>query len=162
MGGVRVSGFFGRGSIIELFFAFPTGDPVIFHTGKFPHTARDRPQMFKRKIETDVAVKFAICRIARITFFRAPNLAARVAVARERSWTRGRITWRINRALRLRIAEQQSVRVENEPSNIRFLQNRVEAGRISTFGQPKARWIGLAKIDMTVAPGDGLRAGRCP
>src|SRR5438128_10869696 len=66
--GVRISGFFSRGPIVKLLFNLSPRDAVIFHAGKFSHTARDWPQMLKWKIETDVAVKFAIRRIARITF----------------------------------------------------------------------------------------------
>src|SRR5947209_13195773 len=108
MRGVRVGRFFSRGSIVELLFAFSAGDPVIFHAGKFSDAARNRTQMLERKIEADVAVKFPICRITRITFFRAPNLATRIAITPKRCWTCEGITWRINRALRLRISEQQS------------------------------------------------------
>src|SRR5207237_9967951 len=158
MRGVRVGRFFSRGSIVELLFAFSAGDPVIFHPGKFSAAARNRTQMLERKIEPDVAIKFPICRIARITFLRAPNLTARIAIAPERSRTGGRVTGRINRALRLRISEQQPVRVENKPANIRFLQNQVDPWRVSAFRQPKAGWIDLEKIDMRVATNQQLRA----
>ena len=116
--------------------------------------------MLERKIESDVAVKFPIRRIARITLLRTPNLAARIAIARESSRTCRRVTRRINRALRCRSSKQQSVRVKNKPADIRFLQNRVESGRVGAFGQPKTGWLGMKNIDMNVATDENLRAGR--
>ena len=73
---VRVSRFFSRGAIVKILVLLAAGNAVIFHTGKFSDAARDRPQMLEWKIESDIAIKFPIRRIARITFFRAPNLAA--------------------------------------------------------------------------------------
>src|SRR3979411_3253894 len=101
MRGVRVSGFFGLGPIVKLLFGHASGDPMIFHSGKFSDAARDWTQMLERKIEADVTIKFAIRRISRITLFRAPNLAARIAIARKRSRTGRRVTRRINPAVRL-------------------------------------------------------------
>src|SRR5437016_822234 len=96
MGRVRVGRFFCFGPIVKLFVFFASGDPVIFHAGKFSNAARDWPEMFERQIKSDVAIKFAIRRIAGITFLRAPDLATRIAVARERRGTRRRVTRRIN------------------------------------------------------------------
>src|SRR6266446_299039 len=48
------------GAIIQLFLITAPGDPMIFHAGEFSASARDRPQMFEGKIETDVAVKFPV------------------------------------------------------------------------------------------------------
>ena len=62
------------GAIIQLFLITGPGDPMIFHAGEFSASARHRPQMFEGKIETDVAVKFPVGWIARITFMRAPDL----------------------------------------------------------------------------------------
>src|SRR5882724_11589705 len=121
MRGVRVGRFFGLGPIVNLLFRFASRDALIFHTGKFSRTARDRSQMLQWKVESDIAIKFAICRIARITFLRTPNLAARIAIARERSRTCRGVTRCVNRALWSRSSKQQSVRVENQPADIRFL-----------------------------------------
>src|SRR5207253_3022963 len=94
MRGMRVSSFFSLGPIVKLLLRFASSDAVIFHTGKFSHAARDRPQMLEWQIESDIAVKFAIRRIARITFLRTPNLAAGIAIARllvnQRQQTMGR------------------------------------------------------------------------
>src|SRR5438128_11957101 len=96
--------------------------------------------MLEWKIESDIAVKFAIRRIARITFLRTPNLAAGIAIARERSRTGRRVTRRINRALRCRRSKQQSVRLKNKPADIRFLQHRLESGGVGAFGQTTTGW----------------------
>ena len=114
MRGMRVSSFFSLSSIVKLLLLFASSDAVIFHTGKFSHAARDRPQMLEWKIESDIAVKFAIRRIARITFLRTPNLAAGITVAPKRSRTSRRVTGRVNRAPRLRISKQKPVGIENE------------------------------------------------
>src|SRR5205085_9781920 len=109
-------------------------------------------------IEAYVAIKFAVRRIARITFFRAPDLPARIAIASERSWTGRRVTRRIDRALRLRISKEQTVRIQNEPANVRFLQNRIDPRRVSAFGQPKTVWTDSEKIDICVAADENLGA----
>src|SRR5438552_17445013 len=159
MRGMRVSSFVSLSPIVKLLLRFASSDAVIFHTGKFSPAARDRPQLLEWKIESDIAVKFAIRRIARITFLRTPNLAAGIAIARERSRTGRRVTGRINRALRCRSSKQQSVRVKNKPADIRFLQNRIESGRVGAFGQPKTVWLGMKDIDMNVTTDENLRAG---
>src|SRR6267378_43004 len=76
-----------------------SGDAMIFYAGEFPGSARNRPEMVHRKIETDIPIEFPVGWIARITFLRAPNLPARIAVARENGRSRWRVTRRINRAL---------------------------------------------------------------
>src|SRR5207237_4633089 len=98
MRGMRVSSFFSLSSIVKLLLHFASSDAVIFHTGKFSHAARDRPQMLEWKIESDIAVKFAIRRIARITVLRTPHLAAGIAIACQRRRTRRRVTRRRHRA----------------------------------------------------------------
>ena len=82
--GVRIGRLFRRLAIVQFLFQPATGDAVIFHAGKFSHSARDRTEMFERQFPSDVAIKFAIGRIARITFLCAPNLPARIAIPRER------------------------------------------------------------------------------
>src|SRR5690242_17264987 len=71
MHGVRISGYFSRGAIVQILVFFSSGNAVIFHAGKFANAARDWSKMFERQIKPDVAIKFAIGRIARITFLRA-------------------------------------------------------------------------------------------
>ena len=74
--GVRFHRFFRCLAIIQFFFLAASGNAVIFHAGKFSASMRDWTQMLDRKIETHVAIKFTVSRIARITFMRAPNLPA--------------------------------------------------------------------------------------
>ena len=121
MSGVRVRHFFGRRAIVKFLLVAATGDAVIFDADKFAHAARDKIDIFERKIESDVAIEIPIGRIARITFLRAPNLTARFAIARENGRPgRGKIR-RVNRAARTRFAEHHAVRVENGPADVRFL-----------------------------------------
>src|SRR5439155_2411382 len=122
-----------------LFLITASGDPVIFHAGEFSVPTRDWSQMFHGQIETDVAIKIPVGRIAWITFVRAPDLPARITIARKSRWPRWRITRRINRAAGLRFSKQQAVCLQNEPANICFLKNCLQPGRISTFWQPKSR-----------------------
>src|SRR5215469_13532712 len=65
---------FGRHPVIQLFVVAMSSYPVILQSGKFSHFTRDRPQMFDWKIETDIAVKFAISGISRIPFVGTPDL----------------------------------------------------------------------------------------
>src|SRR4030095_17038604 len=156
--GVGVSGLFRFRAVVNFLLFLAAGDAVIFHAGKFANAARDRAKMFERQIEPNVAIKFAIRRIAWITLFRAPDLAARIAISRERSRAGWRETRCINTALRLRISKEQSVRIENKPANVRFLQNRIECVRVSALRQPEARRWRAKKIDICVAPDPHLRA----
>src|ERR1700736_539081 len=93
---VSVGRFRRRCAIVELLFAATACDSMIFHPGKFPGPPRDRPEMLEWKIETDVAIKFAIGWIARIAFVCAPNLAARIAIAGEGGRACGRKNRRVD------------------------------------------------------------------
>src|ERR1700732_1132641 len=123
MRGVPVRGFFRCIAVVEIFFNALSGEALIFYAGEFPGSARNRPEMVHGKIETDIPIEFPVGWIARITFLRAPNLPARLAVARENGRSRCRITRRINRALWPRLCVNQTVSVENEPTQVGFLQN---------------------------------------
>ena len=96
---------FRRHAVIQLFLITASGDPMIFHAGEFSAPASDWSQMFLGKIETDVAIKFPVNWIARITFVRAPNLPTCVRVPRKRRRPSRRITRGINRAARLRFSK---------------------------------------------------------
>src|ERR1043166_7882724 len=109
---VRLSCSLRCGAIVQFLFRMAAGDPVVFHAGKLAHAARDRAEMLQRQIETDVAIEVTICWIARVTFVRAPDLPARIAIAGERRRASARVTRRVNRAVRLRVPEEQAVRIE--------------------------------------------------
>jgi len=160
IGCVRVRRFFGFSPVVNLFGFLSTGDAVILHPGKFPNAARHRTEMFQWQIKSNIAVKFAIRRIAGITFFRAPDLATRIAVASERRRPRRGVTRRVNRALRLRVSQKQSVGVENEPAIVRVLQNRIESRPICAFRQPKPVRRRIENIDKCVAADQDLRSRR--
>src|SRR5438270_10705318 len=53
------------------------------------------------------------------------------------------------------------MRVENEPADVRFLQDWIEAGRVGAVGQPKTRRRGAEKIDIHIAADENLRACGC-
>src|SRR5438093_13587527 len=125
---------FGRRAIIQLFLVPTSGNPVIFHTGKFSCSARDWFQMLHGKIKTNVTIKFPISWISRIAFVRAPDLPTRVAVARKCRRSRWCVTGCVDRAARARFSKQQAVGVENEPANIRFLPQRSQTGNVRAFG----------------------------
>jgi len=94
--------------------------------------------LIEGKIEADVSVKIAISRITWITFFRAPDLLAGIAVARKRGGPCQRVIRRVNRRVRLRIAEYQTVGIEDKPTQVRFLQHRVHSWNVGTLRQPKS------------------------
>src|ERR1043166_1026179 len=152
MVGVRLGRAFRRGAIIQFLLGAAAGDPVIFHSGKLAHPARDRPEMLQRKIEANVAIEFAISGVAGIAFVRAPDLAARIAVAGERRRAGAGVAGRVNRAMRLRGAKEQAVRVEDEPADVRLLQDGVEPRRISAFRKPKTSWVAAENIDIDISP----------
>src|SRR5260370_10516269 len=73
---MRFNRFFRCLAIIQFLCLTASGNAIIFHAGKSSASTRDWAQMLHRKIETDVAIEFAVGRITRITFVRAPDLLA--------------------------------------------------------------------------------------
>src|SRR5215470_4382194 len=116
--------------------------------------------MFHWEIETDVAIKIPIHRRARIPFVCTPNLAAEIGIARKNRRPRWCITRSVNGAIRPRRSGEQTVCVDNEPSEIRVLQNRFQARSITAFRQPKSIGFTVEKFDIRVAPDQNLRT-RC-
>ena len=118
-------------AVVELLIRRATGNSVVFDTGEFPRAVARQGvgQMLARKIEADVAVEVPIRRIARITFFRAPDLAARFAIASKRRGAAGRKDRSVNGVARTRAAKHQAVRIEHEPAQFRLLQDGIEARR---------------------------------
>src|SRR5260370_38353078 len=97
---MRFHCFFRCPAIIQFLFLPTSGNAIIFHTGKSSPFTRDWAQMLHWKIETDVAIKFTVSRMTRITFVRAPDLPASIATAPENRWTGGRVMRRVNRPSR--------------------------------------------------------------
>src|SRR4051812_26463120 len=114
--------------------------------------------MFERKFETDVAIKFSIGRIARVPLGCAPNLPARIAIARENRGPGRREAGRVNRAARSRLAKHQPVSVDNKPANTCLPKEILDARLISAFRQPKSRWIGVESVSMRIAARKNLCA----
>src|SRR5947207_4318463 len=153
-----VDGSFRCGAIVQFFFLTAIGDAVVFDAGKFARPPRDRADVFEWKIEAGIAVKFPIRRVTGISFVRAPDLPARIPVAREGGRSGRRVTRRIDRATRLRICKKEAVSVENEPANVRFLQNRFQPRREGALRQPNPTRIGPEKIDIDIATDQDLGA----
>src|SRR4030095_16313410 len=59
--------------IVQLLLIIGPGDTVIFYAGKFPGAAANWSQVFQWQIESRVAIKFTVSRVARITSLCAPN-----------------------------------------------------------------------------------------
>src|SRR5215469_4338421 len=76
MNGLRFGNSFHRNWIVELLFVTGPGNALIFHAGKFSRSPRDWSQMLHWKIESGVAVKLPVSRVARIASLCAPDLAA--------------------------------------------------------------------------------------
>ncbi|KAG0506089.1 MAG: hypothetical protein Udaeo_05370 [Candidatus Udaeobacter sp.] len=90
--------------------------------------------MFHGQIETDVAIKIPVSWIAGIAFVRTPDLAARSGITCEGSWPCWCITGSVNGAARTRRSKQQPVSVDNEPAEIRLLENRFQTGSVTALG----------------------------
>src|SRR6266566_67317 len=74
--GMRLDCFFRCLAIVQFFFLTAPGDTKIFYAGEFSASKRDWAQMLHRKIETDIAIEFAVSRMAGIAFLRTPDLPA--------------------------------------------------------------------------------------
>src|SRR5207248_10147980 len=112
------------------------------------------------KVEPDVAIKFPISRITRITFGRAPDLPARIAIARKHRRPMRSETRRVDGATRARIAKDQPMGVDDEPTKVRFVQNRIETGTVSALRKPETSRIGAESSAVRIAADENLRAHR--
>src|SRR6476660_6288101 len=108
-------------SVIQVFLVAASGDPMVFYAGEFSGSPCDRSQMFHGQIETDVAIKFPVSGIARIAFVRTPDLAAGVGIACEGRRARWCETGSVNGTAWAWRSKKQTVSVDNEPADIRFL-----------------------------------------
>src|SRR5438045_4005475 len=107
--------------IVEFLRAVAARDAVIFYPGK----SRKRRRW---KVEPDVAIKFPISRIAGITFRRAPDLPARITIARKHRRPMRSETRRVDGAARARIAKDQPMGVDDEPTQVRIVQDAITTG----------------------------------
>src|SRR6476661_8421457 len=121
-------------SVIQIFLVGAPGDPMVFYAGEFSGSARDRSQMFHRQIETDVAIKIPVSWIAGIAFMRTPDLAAGGGITCEGSWPGWCKTGSVKGAPRVRRSKEQPVSVDNEPAEIRLLENRFQTGSVTALG----------------------------
>src|SRR2546423_4779818 len=159
MRGMRVRHLRRGRRIVKLLLAMPAGDPVIFDAGKFSQSRiRFRPKMFERPLEADVAVKFAIGWIAGITFSGAPDLPARIAIASERRRTGRREARSVDRAARPMIRQHQAMRINDEPTHVRFPEDVLNPGMISAFRQPESGGLRVKRRAIRFAADKNLRA----
>src|SRR6266481_1140428 len=112
--------------------------------------------MFHGKIETDVAIKFAVSGISRVPFVSIPDLATRIGVPGERRRSFRCITGRVNRAARQRFSREQTMCVDNEPADVGFLQNNLQTQSVSAFRQPESGRLFAENVDISVASDQNL------
>src|SRR3954462_2526241 len=116
--------------------------------------------MFRRLLEPDVAIKFPICGIARVTLSCAPDAPARIAIPGECGRPRQGVTGRVNRATRARLAEHQAVGIRDEPPDVRFAQDILNSRIIGAFGQPETSRFCLESLAEGLATDPDLGANR--
>src|SRR5687767_1189845 len=157
-----IGGRHGPWPMVELLLPRLSGDPVVFESCELPGPIRRQraAELFKRQIESDVAVKIAIRWIAGITFFCAPDLPARVPIAPEGGRPGGSEARRVDRVSRTRTAEHQPVRIEHKPTEVRFTQQFVEARNVSAFRQPDPARIASEGFAIMIARDKNLRPHR--
>ena len=155
---VRLGRAFGPGRIVEFLRLIATGDSMIFQARELANARRhrSRAKVFHGQIESDVAIKIAIGRIARITFRGAPDLPAGIAIARKYRRARRRKARRIDGATRTRLPEHQAMRIDDEPAQVRFLHDRFQPRRVGAFRQPESRRITAEYGPIDIAPGQDL------
>ena len=149
-------------AIIRQFFGKPTCDLMIFDSGEPAKFWRwqMRFDVIEIQIETDVAVEIAILNVAGITFFAAPDLARGIEVATECSQTVRRKNRREYAVARTRFRVENSVRVDDEPADVRFLKKIFHAIDVSAFRQPDAARIAAETASIMIARDKDLRADR--
>src|SRR5215208_265503 len=98
--------------VIQLFLIIASGDPMVFYTREFSGSARDRSQVFHWQVKTDIAIKFPISRMPRISFVRTPDLTGRSGITCEGGGPGWCITGSVNGAVWGRRSKEQSVSVD--------------------------------------------------
>src|SRR5664279_2461725 len=110
------------------------------------------------EVKADVAVEIAVTHIAGITFVLAPDLPRGIVVApKRRDAVRGE-NRREGAVTRTRFGVQNSMRVEDEPADVRLLQKLFDARGVGTFRQPDAFGIAPKTPVVMVARRQNLRA----
>ena len=155
MPGVRVHRRHRPIAMVKILFMRAPGNAVVFEPGELPRAIGRQgiAEVFDRKIEPDVSVEVAIGGITGVAFFRAPDLAARFPVPAKGRGTRRREDRRIDRVTRAGVSKHDSVRIDDEPPEICFLEHLVEGRCIRAFRQPDPARI-AAKGFAIVIPGD--------
>ena len=97
-----------------------------------------RLQIFEREVPADVAVKFAVDVVARISDLGAPDLLAGLDVAGKNSTSVRADDRSMHAVTRPRVAVKDRVRVADKIFDPGVLQQIFDARLVGTFGQPDA------------------------
>ena len=155
MRGVLTGGLQGMVALVNLLAPGAAGDAVIFHAGEPAIFRRGhmRLDVIKIQVEPDVPVEIAVTRVAGVTFVFAPHLARGIKIAAESGNAIGRENRRERAEPRPRRGMEQTVRIENEPADVRLLQKLFHAFGVSAFGQPDAAGVAPETRRVVVARG---------
>src|SRR2546423_2313579 len=97
--GMRIGNTRRRHRLVRFLFAIAISNAVVLDAGEFSQRrSLAGPDMFEGKFKADVAIKFPIRRITRIPFRCAPDLPARITIARKRGGPVPGETGRVKRA----------------------------------------------------------------
>src|SRR5690242_20693158 len=99
------------------------------------------PHVIEIQIKTDVSIEIAITRVTGIAFVLAPDLPRGIVVATECGNSILRVNWRECAVTRTGSGVKNSVRFQNKPADVRFLQKRFHAIHVSAFRQPNATGV---------------------
>src|SRR5438132_4618523 len=122
-----------------------------------------RPDVVVVAVEAEIAIELSVIHVTRIADVGAPDLLAGFNVARKSGDAGRRDHRRVDAATRLRVAEHDGVRVNDEEAYAGGSQQLINAGSVSTFRQPDAARLApemfnvilLADFDLCAA---GFRA----
>src|SRR5437016_2120797 len=97
MAGMFVRGSQRRFAVINLLRRRTAGNSVVFDSGKATLVGRRQIRLYivQIKIESNVAIKIAVARVAGVAFLAAPYLPRSLAVAAKRRDAFAREHWRI-------------------------------------------------------------------
>src|SRR5207248_2481545 len=156
--GEEITGVFVRGAqrgapVVGFLRARAAGDAMILDAGKTAMFGRRqiRPHVIEIEVEADVAVEIAITRVAGISFVPAPDLFGGIELATERGDAVRREDGREHAVARPRPRVQHTVRVRDEPADVRLLQNSFHAGGVGAFRQPDAARIATETTAIMIA-----------
>src|SRR5688572_4218257 len=149
-------------AVINFLFARGTGDFVVLYACETPLRGSGQigQDVIEIQIVSDVAVKIAVTLITWITFIPTPDLFGGIKITTKSCDAIRSEDRREGTVARLRMGIKDAVGFRDEPANVRLLEDGLDIGDVSTFGQPNAFRVATKTGTIMIPCDENLRADR--